>query len=282
MLAPWFERKRAAALAVAYNGASIGGVVFAPLWVSLISRFGFVAAAAIIGIAMVVTLWWLAGRFLRPTPAGLGLVPDGDALPAGSATEAPAHFRVPLPHGVAAWRDLRFATLSVAFAFGFFAQIGLVVNLVLLTAPLLGEGGAGAAVSLVTACAVAGRSLAAMVLQGGIDWRNAARANFALQAAGTLALLVADGHSVPLLLLGCVLFGLGVGNLISFLPLIAAAEFAPPDVGRAVALATSVNQATYAFAPVILGLLRDLTAGSDAQLVAIGLAQAIAIAVLRR
>ena len=31
-VAPWFDRRRPAALAMAFNGASLGGVVFTPLW----------------------------------------------------------------------------------------------------------------------------------------------------------------------------------------------------------------------------------------------------------
>jgi hypothetical protein len=67
-------------------------------------------------------------------------------------------------------------------------------------------------------------------------------------------LLAAGGISVPLLLLGCVLFGLGIGNLTSLPPLIAQAEFCPADVGRVVALVTAINQAVFAFAPAVLGV----------------------------
>jgi MFS family permease len=41
IVAPWFVRKRPAALASAYNGSSIGGVVFSPLWVAAIGLLGF-------------------------------------------------------------------------------------------------------------------------------------------------------------------------------------------------------------------------------------------------
>ncbi|HEX4555492.1 MAG TPA: MFS transporter, partial [Xanthobacteraceae bacterium] len=40
VVSPWFVRNRPAALAMAYNGASIGGVVFAPLWVAAIGLVG--------------------------------------------------------------------------------------------------------------------------------------------------------------------------------------------------------------------------------------------------
>ncbi len=41
-------------------------------------------------------------------------------------------------------------------------------------------------------------------------------------------------------------------------PLIAQAEFAATDVQRVVALVTAFSQATFAFAPVAFGALRDL------------------------
>ncbi|HTF01366.1 MAG TPA: MFS transporter, partial [Bradyrhizobium sp.] len=54
ILAPWFIRRRPAALAMAYNGASIGGVVFSPLWVAAIGTWGFPAAAAVVGVIVTV------------------------------------------------------------------------------------------------------------------------------------------------------------------------------------------------------------------------------------
>ncbi|MBC7989441.1 MAG: MFS transporter, partial [Luteimonas sp.] len=44
-IAPWYVRLRPSALAKAYNGASIGGVVFSPLWALLIGAWGFTWAA---------------------------------------------------------------------------------------------------------------------------------------------------------------------------------------------------------------------------------------------
>jgi cyanate permease len=41
--------------------------------------------------------------------------------------------------------------------------------------------------------------------------------------------------------------------------LIAQRDFAPSDVPRVVALVTAVNQAVFAFAPAILGVLRELS-----------------------
>jgi predicted MFS family arabinose efflux permease len=64
---------------------------------------------------------------------------------------------------------------------------------------------------------------------------------------------------VPLLLLGCALFGLGLGNVTSLPPLIAQAEFPAAAVPRVVGLVTALSQAGYAFAPAGFGLLRELS-----------------------
>jgi MFS family permease len=282
MVAPWFDRRRPAAISLAFNGASVGGVLFAPLWALLIARLGFPAAATLTGAAMAAALWWIAGRYFRATPAVLGQRPDGEVTMQG-ANAAPSPTladRPPLPAGAAAWRDRRFATLSAAFALGLFAQIGLIAHLFSLLAPALGEAGAGLAVSLATACAVLGRTLVGALLPARADRRVVAALNFAVQVGGCLALLAAGGTSVPLLLLGCVLFGLGIGNLVSLPPLIAQTEFARADVGRVVALVTAANQAVFAFAPAVLGAVRDATGWTGAPILLAALVQVTAAAVV--
>ena len=60
IVSPWFVRTRPAALAMAYNGGSIGGVIFSPLWVAAIGVLGFPLAAAAIGLVVALTMWALA------------------------------------------------------------------------------------------------------------------------------------------------------------------------------------------------------------------------------
>jgi hypothetical protein len=165
---------------------------------------------------------------------------------------------------------------------GIFAQVGLIAHLFSLMLPALGALGAGLAMSLVTVCAVLGRTLLAAVMPAGSDRRLAGAINFAVQVAGSLCLLLAGAEGVALLLAGCVLMGLGVGNLISLPPLIAQAEFARADVGRVVALVTAVNQAAYAFAPAGFGLLRDATGDGAAVFAAAAVLQAVAALILLR
>ncbi len=267
IVSPWFARRRPAALSSAYNGASVGGIVLSPLWVALIAALGFASATIVIGAFMVLTVWLLAGRYFRPTPATLRLRPDGDAM--CSATDPARHGRLstPLP-GSALWRSRRFVTLAAATSLGLFAQIGLIAHLFSLLVPVLGEQEAGFAAGLATACAIAGRTGLGWLLPAGENRRHAMAANYALQLCGSLVLLAAGGTSVTLLLFGVVLFGLGLGNATSLPPLVAQQDFAPGDTARVVALVTALSQASYAFAPAVFGALRDVggAAGNGAAL----------------
>jgi cyanate permease len=80
-----------------------------------------------------------------------------------------------------------------------------------------------------------------------------------MQACGVALLGLTSG--TPTLLVGCALFGLGIGNLVLLPPIIAQAEFEPADIPRVVATVTAVNQAVFAFAPFAFGVLHDLTGG---------------------
>ena len=255
IVAPWFDRGRPAALAMAYNGGNIGGVVFSPLWAAAISAIGFPAAAAAIGLVMAITMWMLADLVFSKTPQQMGLTPDGDATGAAAARLTSSAAK-PLT-GSLLWRDRQFLTLAAGMALGLFAQIGLIVHLFSLLVPALGPTGAGLAMGLVTAMAIAGRSLIGWAMPAEADRRLMACASYAVQIAGCAAFIAADGTSVPLLLLGVVLFGAGFGNGTWLPPLIAQVEFAGNDVPRVVALIVAISQATYAFAPVVFGAIRE-------------------------
>jgi cyanate permease len=146
--------------------------------------------------------------------------------------------------------------LALAFAAGTAAQVGLFSQLFSLAAPALGPQGAGWALGAATACAVLGRTAVGWLLKPDTDRRRVAALNFLLQAGGSLALLLSAGAApAPLpLVVGCVLFGLGVGNMLSLPPMVAQAEW-PPEQVAAVVAATMLLAG--ALAPALFGLLRD-------------------------
>lgn len=260
MVSPWFDRDRPKAMSMAFNGASMGGILFAPLWAVLISAFGLSQAAVTLGVAMIAVLCPLAFHYLRAPPAA-----------------ADSHRAAPVSPRAVLVRQRAFVTISAAFALALFAQIGLFAHLIARLTPDFGPTVAAAAISLITLCAIFGRTLLGWLLADR-DRRMATAANLGMQAADSLLLAFGDG--VAPLGLGCVLFGLGVGNITSLPPLIAQREFGPADVGTVVALVIAINQAVFAFAPAIFGWLRDATASYVAAFVLAAAAQIVAALVV--
>jgi MFS family permease len=252
IIARWFEHDRPKAMGVAFNGASVGGILFVPLWLFLIDRLGFQTAAQAISIVAIGVIGWLSVRYFKLSPISLGLGPDGKGVPEPIAKPGPRLTRSEIV------RIPGFLTLSGAFALGLFAQIGLLSHLIARLTPDVGEASAGLLLSLSTVCAVIGRTLTGWWI-GDHDRRIAAAINFAVQTIGVLLLILGSGWLV--LAFGCMVFGLGIGNLTSLPPLIAQKEFDREDVVAVVALIVAINQAVFAFAPAIVGAFRDATLG---------------------
>src|SRR6516225_8277847 len=117
IIAPWFVRKRPAALTAAYNGSSIGGVVFSPLWVAAIGLLGFPWAAIAIGLVVVATIWTLARPLLLQNAGNDGAL---SRWRCNVATILPASSAKPLPK-TQVWKDWRLVTLAACMALSLFA-----------------------------------------------------------------------------------------------------------------------------------------------------------------
>src|SRR4029079_14873634 len=182
----------------------------------------------------------------------------------------------PLP-GPALWRDFAFVTLATGSSLSLFAQIGLITHLSSLLVPPLGTEWAGLVMGIGTGAGMGGRMLVAWLMPAGADRgagrlpgrtrrgacvRSVACASSTVQIVGTLLLIAAGGASIPLLLAGVMLFGVGIGNVTSMPPLIAQVEFVKDDVPRVVALNVAIGQATYAFAPAAFGFIREFAGAS--------------------
>jgi MFS family permease len=259
-IAPWFERTRPAALAKAYNGASIGGVVFSPLWVALIGTLGFGGAALTVGAVTILVMVLLAATVFAATPARLQQRADGDAVDAALPPLVPMQDAA--APGASLWRDRRFVSLAFGMALGLFAQVGLLAHLFALLVPVVGAQQAGWLMGFATACAIGGRYAVAWTMPPHANRRSVAAVAYGVQVVGVGLLLAADGVHTAMIVLAVALFGSGIGNATSLPPLIAQAEFPRADVQRVVALVVAIAQATYAFAPALFGALLVATGGT--------------------
>lgn len=242
ILSQHFTKDRPKALSLAYNGASIAGLLLVPLWVALIAWLGLPGASWLMAGAALLIVLPLSLRYFGP-PAGQLSAPPAPSNQAGNVMRQP-----------------RFWLLSAPFALGLFAQVGVLTHLLVYMGPLVGTALATSSVTALTLCAIAGRTLFARFFTG-FNLASVAAVTLTVQAIG-FALLAWGGAGQPqagLLLAGAALFGLGFGNLTSLPPMVAQRWFPTPQVGTVVARVTGINQALYAFAPATFGLMRDST-----------------------
>src|SRR5437773_1427569 len=254
MLAPWFQRRRGLAVSIGFTGATLGGVIVAPALLPLIDLVGFARALAIAALVQLVVMLALAAGVMRRGPEELGRGPDGDPATPPRPELSPgsgAQRRDAL-------RTWRFWSVSLPFALGLAAQVGVLTHLVLLVTPSLGPGGAARAISATTGAALIGRLATGLVVDR-LNRRLVASATLVVQMAG-LALLASES-TAALVYAGCCLFGLGVGNLTTLPGLILALEWSRERFSALIALVVGINQFTFAFGPSLVGVLRDWSGG---------------------
>lgn len=247
VISSWFDKDRPSALSRAYNGASVGGFVFAPLWSFSIHRLGFPIAVLVIGSISIVVIALLSALVFRIRP--------GSATPSTASPETMADGQ---PRSAAPIRltlkDGRLATLTAAMSLGLFAQIGLLAHFVSLSAPVVGAQPASAIAGTAALLGLVGRAISTRFVVAGRSRRAVAAASYGVQALGTLILIFAPINLVTLALAAS-LFGLGIGNATSLPPLIAQADFPPDQVQRVVARIVATGQASYSIAPASLAVL---------------------------
>jgi MFS family permease len=251
IVAPWFDRRRGLAVSLAANGGSAGGVVMAPLLVFLIDRFDFATALPLAGalmLAVVLPLLAFVAREKRPGEY------DRDDSPIAAGVAPRVHQSAPPWKTRKILCDPKFITISIPFALGLTAQVGFITHQVAFLAPATGTVTAGWIVSLTTFAAIVGR-LATGLFVDRVDRRVVSCLNFLLQIVAMAILITA---TLPALLVtGCVLFGLGLGNMTSLPALIVQQEFPARHFARVVSMVVAINQFAFAFGPALLGRLQQ-------------------------
>jgi len=254
VVSSWFVHRRGLAISIAFNGASCGGVIVAPLLLFLVERTGFPAAMLTVTTIMAVVLTPAVFAWIRPRQPIIDLAEPGTRGSSGSQTpDAQKNMT-----RMMIMRRLAFWTISVPFALALVAQIGFIVHQIALLEPKLGRPGAGFAVALTTSMAVIGRFCLGMVVDR-LNPRLVTTVSLASQAAALLVITQTDKAAA--LFAACSVFGFTIGNLITLPPLIIHREFNATDFTVVMGLSTAFSGIVGAFGPGLVGLVRSLSGG---------------------
>lgn len=231
-----FARDRAKALGTALNGTALGGVLLLPLLTFGGRTIGWIPTLTLLGATAIVILVWLSAVLNAKSEVTGG---------------APSAVAPPISRSVLL-RSPRFLSLALAFAVAIFVQVAIYSQLINHLRPMLGLDGATLAMTGCILLAITGRSAVAWNI-GEANRRVVAAVSFVMQAVGVLALALAPGPVIALL--GCVLFGLGLGNLPLLPPLIIQKEYDEQSFTVVISTVSAVNQIILAFGPMTFGLL---------------------------
>jgi len=257
----WFVARRALATSIA-TLAQMAGLVAMPLIAQFAIvhdgwRAGWLALGAVTLLVGFVPAW----LFLARRPEDLGLSPDGITAAGSRASPGPVEARFSRAQAV---RTPAFWLLILYTVLVYPVQAGVSLH----QAPHLVERG----IDATTAAAIVGSfslmsGLAAMAC-GFLPRRLPLR--FALVAVGLLlasgAFLMTRVASAADGYLAAALFGLGVGGVLTLLPIAWADYFGRANFGAIRGLALSAQVLAQAAGPLLSGGLRDLTGDYQASL----------------
>jgi MFS family permease len=254
VVARWFEARRPLALSIASTGLSLGGIVVTPLAALLIARAGLGGAAPWLGAAFFLGVVPVTALIVRASPFHMGLEPDGPRAGAQSARKA-------------AVRDVTFADarrsrffigLTGAYIFTLGAQVGAIAHLFRLVS--IRETGSAAmlAVAMMAAASVIGRLCGGWFLLR-VPTRGFTLAMFAVQAVALVLLSTAPTQSM--LLVGTVLLGASMGNVLMLQPLLLVEAFGLRDYGHLYSVSQLLTAIGVAGGPVLVGVINAATGG---------------------
>jgi sugar phosphate permease len=259
----WFVRRRAFATSVA-TLVTMSGLVSMPLIAHFVMqasdwRAAWVAIGATVLLVGFVPTWVLHVR----RPEDIGLRPDGARVTASAGGAAAQPLEPEFSRGEALGTPA-FWLLSLYTLLVFPVQAGISLH----QAPLLIERGLDPATAAAAVSTFALLSAVAGFAYG--FWPRRVPLRFALALVGlTLTascVLMANVQSAPLAYCAAALFGLGIGGLLTMLPIAWADYFGRSSYGAIRGVALTVQVAGQALGPVLSGALRDATGNYAASL----------------
>jgi predicted MFS family arabinose efflux permease len=203
----------------------------------------------------------------------MGLAPDGVApAPDGGPMSAS-----PRTTFAEARRSRFFVGVAASYFFVMGAQVGAIAHIY-----RLAKTGGGADIAPLAVALLAGASVCGRLAGGWILLKVRPRAFtlslFAQQAVALAVLAVAAGKGM--LLLGVVMFGLAMGNILMMQPLLLAEAFGTHSFGRIYAISNFVSVPGVAGGPALIGLIFAASGGYTLPFLVVAGATLIGIVIL--
>jgi len=269
----WFNAKRSLALSIASTGLSIGGVLVTPFVALSIERGGLHATGPLMTAVLLLGIVPVTLFVLRPSPAFMGLQPDGGVV-AASPEAKPFSGSI----GYAQARRSRFfLAVSVAYLFLLGTQVAAIAHLYRLANLRDGAGTAAAALAVIAAASIIGRLCGGWILLR-VSVRTFALQMMALQGIALLLLAFAQGRMA--ILAAVALFGVTVGNSLMMHPLLLAEKFGTREYGRIYSVSQFIAMVGYAGGPFIVGAVYGWSGGYEVAFAVCGILTFVGFAIL--
>lgn len=253
LVARWFVRRRALAIALTQSGLSLGGILLTPLLARALEIDGMDGLREPWVLVVILFNVPLALLLLRPDPQAMGLSPDGDNddLLGENAPQ----------QGMAAVQAIRsrFFLFSAAAAFlALLAQVGTIAHVFKWALERANGETAAITVATLAFCSLTGRLICGAVLDR-LNLFVFVMVIYALQAVAMFGMALVEGTLAVLMLTA--FFGFTVGNVLMAQPLLVAAAFGVRDFPRILSLHQLVMNGGVALGPVVIGLIYDFGGG---------------------
>jgi sugar phosphate permease len=255
LLSRWFVRNRSLALGIAALGMSIGGFIFPPLIQHLMSVFEWRTALRIFGLLVLVVGVPAIFVFMIDRPEDRNLFPDGDdAVPRANSAQDSTWEAV----GAGSFfKNSNFWFICLAVSLPMAVASGATSNLVPLMADLGNPASQAAlAISLSAVAALLGTFSFALVGDR-FNLRLILCVYLVLVAAGTLSFAYA--HSGAMVIVSVMLMTFGICGVTTLWGALTAHAFGQGAVGRAMGLMAMISTLIAMGAPVLFGMVRDLS-----------------------
>lgn len=263
----WFQEKRGFALGVITAGSSAGQLIFVPLVLLLINKFGWQTATFTLGLFLILFTFPILAIFFRSSPSDKGLKPYGEGIYTAAIDNNVSHVSSSSKRvSMAIIKNSRFWFLAIPYLICGYTTTGLMDTHLISYTHGHGYSDAitGTVVSLLAAFNILGTVLSGFLAD---RWNNRIfLACLYMIRAITMVILLVSGHYYMLLLFS-ILFGLVDFATIAPTSMLAADYFKGYSVGYVLGLLYLSHQVGSALGAYIPGLLFQTTGDYNLSLI---------------